>query len=192
MKMSRPLTKFGPLPVIVLALILSGSLRLGGIGLANATEPSETPPDPPTAANAAQKEDPDVSALLAMVQARSKQLDAKEAQLAARASDLAAAQELIENNMRKLEQAEARLASTISKVDGASEADLERLTAVYQAMKPKVAAPLFEQMTPEFAAGFLGRMAPQAAAGIMSGLSTDAGYAISVVLAGRNAKAPSH
>jgi len=192
MKMPSRLINFGPLPVIVLALILSGSLRLGGIGLANATEPEETPPEPQSAAlDPAQTQDPDVAALLALVQARSKQLDAKEAELAARASDLAAAQELIETNMRKLEQAEAKLASTISKVDGASEADLERLTAVYQAMKPKVAAPLFEQMTPEFAAGFLGRMAPQAAAGIMSGLSTDAGYAISVVLAGRNAKAPS-
>ncbi len=45
-------------------------------------------------------------------------------------------------------------------------------------------------MNSEFAAGFLGRMNPQAAAGIMSNLSTEAGYAISVVLAGRNALAP--
>ncbi len=188
MNMQHPLTKIGPLPVIVLALIVSASLRLGGIGLANANEPAiapETPMAKPIEA------DPDMPALLAMVQARTRQLDAKEAELAAKASDLAAAQELIEMNMKKLAEAEAKLADTISKVDGASEADLTRLTAVYEAMKPKVAAPLFEQMTPEFAAGFLGRMAPQAAAGIMSGLSTDAGYAISVVLAGRNAKAPS-
>jgi len=190
MKILRRFINLGPLPVIIIALVLSGSLRLGGIGLANATETAEAPESTPPPVQEHAEPDLDMAALLKMVQARNAQLDAKEAELAAKASDLAAAQELIEMNLIKLAEAEARLAETVSKVDGASEADLDRLTAVYEAMKPKVAAPLFEQMTPEFAAGFLGRMAPQAAAGIMSGLSTDAGYAISVVLAGRNAKAP--
>lgn len=190
MKILRRFINLGPLPVIIIALVLSGSLRLGGIGLANATETAEAPESASAPLQEHAEPDLDMVALLKMVQARTAQLDAKEAELAAKASDLAAAQELIEMNLIKLAEAEARLAETVSKVDGASEADLDRLTAVYEAMKPKVAAPLFEQMTPEFAAGFLGRMAPQAAAGIMSGLSTDAGYAISVVLAGRNAKAP--
>ena len=190
MKILRRFINLGPLPVIIIALVLSGSLRLGGIGLANATETADAPESASAPVQEPAEPDLDMAALLKMVQARNAQLDAKEAELAAKASDLAAAQELIEMNLIKLAEAEARLAETVSKVDGASEADLDRLTAVYEAMKPKVAAPLFEQMTPEFAAGFLGRMAPQAAAGIMSGLSTDAGYAISVVLAGRNAKAP--
>jgi len=190
MKILRRFINLGPLPVIIIALVLSGSLRLGGIGLANATETAEAPESASAPVQEPVQPDLDMAALLEMVKARTAQLDAKEAELAAKASDLAAAQELIEMNLIKLAEAEARLAETVSKVDGASEADLDRLTAVYEAMKPKVAAPLFEQMTPEFAAGFLGRMAPQAAAGIMSGLSTDAGYAISVVLAGRNAKAP--
>ena len=72
----------------------------------------------------------------------------------------------------------------------AAEGDLSRLTSVYEAMKPKDAAALFEAMEPEFAAGFLGRMRPDAAAGIMTGLSPETAYMISVVLAGRNARAP--
>ena len=46
---------------------------------------------------------------------------------------------------------------------------------------------MFEQMAPEFAAGFLGRMKPAAAANVMAGLSPMSAYAISVLLAGRNA-----
>ena len=45
-------------------------------------------------------------------------------------------------------------------------------------------------MTPEFAAGFIGRMRADAAAAIMAGLSPQAAYTISVILAGRNARAP--
>ena len=85
---------------------------------------------------------------------------------------------------------EAKLRATLAVADGAAEADVERLTAVYQAMKPKDAAALFETMSPDFAAGFLGRMAPESAAAILSGMSAEAAYGISVIVAGRNAKAP--
>ena len=74
--------------------------------------------------------------------------------------------------------------------DGAAEKDIQKLTAVYQAMKPKDAAALFETMSPEFAAGFLGRMPPEAAAAILSGMSSEAAYGVSVIVAGRNAAAP--
>ena len=84
---------------------------------------------------------------------------------------------------------EDELKATLALADGAAEADIERLTAVYQAMKPKDAAALFETMAPEFAAGFLGRMPPEAAAAILSGMSPEAAYGVSVIVAGRNAGA---
>lgn len=182
--------RFGALPSIVVLLLLSGGLRLGGVGLAVASETeledmmqSETLVQQPML-------DPDTEALLAAITARTEALDLKEMELAKRAEDLNAAQTLIDENLARLIEAEEKLAQTIARVDGASEGDIDKLTAVYESMKPKVAAGLFEQMTPEFAAGFLGRMNPDAAAGILSGLSSEAGYAISVVLAGRNALAP--
>ena len=70
----------------------------------------------------------------------------------------------------------------------AAEDDLAGLTRVYETMKPKDAAALFERMDARFAAGFLARMRPEAGAGIMAGLSPEAAHAISVVLAGRNAR----
>ena len=47
-----------------------------------------------------------------------------------------------------------------------------------------------EEMEPSFAAGFLARMRSDVAAGIMAGLKPETAYTISVILAGRNAKAP--
>ena len=93
--------------------------------------------------------------------------------------------------MVALEMAEESLVSTMARASTASENDLTRLTAVYENMKPKEASALFEEMDPEFAAGFLGRMRPDAAASIMTGLNSGKAYAISVILAGRNANAPS-
>jgi len=182
--------RVGALPCIVMVLVLSGGLRLGGVSLAIASETEADPIVPITAPTVTAEPSPDVKLLLAAIAERTATLDEREAELAKRAEDLNAARELIDQNLKKLTEAEERLANTIARVDGASESDIERLTAVYESMKPKTAAALFEQMTPEFAAGFLSRMNSESAAGILSGLSTDTGYAISVVLAGRNANAP--
>jgi flagellar motility protein MotE (MotC chaperone) len=45
-------------------------------------------------------------------------------------------------------------------------------------------------MDPGFAAGFLGRMRPDAAAAVLAGMDPAAAYAISAIIAGRNARAP--
>ncbi|MTI01301.1 MotE family protein [Roseibium sp. RKSG952] len=100
-------------------------------------------------------------------------------------ADLAIAGRLI-----TLREAEDALRATVAVADNAAEADLTRLTDVYQNMKPKDAAALFETMDPIFAAGFMSRMPPDTAAGVMAGLNPEAAYTISVVMAGRNALAP--
>jgi flagellar motility protein MotE (MotC chaperone) len=45
-------------------------------------------------------------------------------------------------------------------------------------------------MAPEFAAGFLGRMKPDAAAAILGGMTANKAYAVTILLASRNAGAP--
>ena len=92
--------------------------------------------------------------------------------------------------MAELVEVEAALRETLSLADGASEADLSRLTSVYEQMKPKEAAALFETMDPAFSAGFMARMRPDAAAGILAKLSPQAAYSISAILAGRHALVP--
>ena len=131
-----------------------------------------------------------VPEVLAALKNRDKALKSREDALEERLVALALAEEEIARNLTALQEAETRLASTLALADNAAENDLARLTSVYENMKPKEAAALFEEMSPEFAAGFLGRMRPDAAAAVMAGLQAPTAYTISVVLAGRNANAP--
>ena len=176
----------GTLVVLALLFASSGALRMGaGVGMALASGPAVAEgavaplncPEPP----------------LALAEALSKREDqvvSQEAAIADRMAALALAESAITARMAEMAAVEAKLSATLAQADGAAEDDLARLTAVYEAMKPKDASALFETMAPEFAAGFMGRMRPDAAAAIMTGLSSKAAYGISVLLAGRNALVP--
>lgn len=171
--------------------LFSGFIRLGTVGLAVAKDADVAPQTSmPVATKPAAEAAPVFDELLERIATRTKELDEREAKIRDREAKLDLAGKVIEKNLARLEKAEASLRATVSQVDGASEGDLDQLTKMYASMKPKVAAQLFEQMTPEFAAGFLGRMPADAAGGILSGLPAEQAYAISVVLAGRNANAP--
>lgn len=183
--MSRPRRQPGGgiLGLLMLTLVASGAIRLGlGVNeaVANAPEPASEPlvcPQPP-------------AALAEALTQRENRLAAQEYALNDRLAALALADKAIEARLVALTETEAKLSATITMADGAAESDLARLTSVYEAMKPKDAAPLFEEMAPEFAAGFLGRMKPDAAAAILGGMTANKAYAVTILLASRNAGAP--
>jgi flagellar motility protein MotE (MotC chaperone) len=174
----------GALQVLAVFLILSAVLRAGAqIGPAFANEPVDIAPA------AAQPAAP-TDELLAAFQAREARLTAREDQLRDRLQALRVAEAEIEEKLTAMRDAEQALNASIAQAETASIADLDLLTAVYENMKPKEAAALFEQMQPQFAAGFLAMMQPAAAALIMSELLPETAYSFSVVIAGRNANAP--
>jgi flagellar motility protein MotE (MotC chaperone) len=178
----------GTLVILALLFASSGALRTGaGVGVALA-EGADTATDHGDVAPLNCPEPP-----LALAEALTKReghVATQEAALADRMAALALAESAIASRMAEMTAVEAKLSETLSLADGAAEDDLVRLTAVYEAMKPKDASAVFEAMAPEFAAGFLGRMRPDAAAAVMAGLSPEAAYGISVLLAGRNALVP--
>lgn len=131
-----------------------------------------------------------ISSLLEELQTRETAVAQREAALEQRLNDLALAEEAIADNLRALQAAEEKLEATLSLADGVMEADIARLTRVYESMKPKQAAALFETMDPTFAAGFLARMRPEAAAPILAGLSPESAYRISVLFAARHDDVP--
>ena len=177
----------GTLFIVAMLFAASGALRLGsGVGVALAR--SEDVPAAAPVVDAGSCEPP--AALAEALSLREDRLSVREAALNDRQAALALADLAITERLSELEAMETRLRETLALADGAAEADLDRLTAVYQAMKPKDAAALFETMSAEFAAGFLGRMAPESAAAILSGMSSEAAYGVSVIVAGRNAGAP--
>lgn len=192
----RSVRRRGKGTLLILACLLIGSavLRIGadaGQAIARTEEP-ENQADMAAHAPVPQacEPEPDVAAMLAAFATREARLKEKEAQVANRMQALSVADQEIEKKLAELTRAEEALRETLALADTAAEDDLSRLTAVYENMKPKEAAMLFEEMDPQFAAGFLGRMQPGAAAGVMAGLSPQTAYAVSVILAGRNANVP--
>ena len=169
------------LALLAATLALSGTVRLVSANLAVAEPPVSPPPQPDISE--------EMTLLLREITARDADLSRREARIALREQDLRVAREEIARNLDALAEAEAALEARMFASDGASEADLERLTDIYQGMKPKDAAALFEAMDPDFAAGFLARMSPDAAAAVFSNLPPLAAYAVSARIAGRNASA---
>ncbi|MGL5011211.1 MAG: MotE family protein [Paracoccaceae bacterium] len=175
------------LAIISILFLSSAALRFGsGVGEALASEADM--PEEELATPMQCTEPPAV--LAAALSAREAAVAAGELVLKDRVAAVSLAEAAIAKRLEELQAAEAALAGTLAIADQAAEQDLTRLTTVYETMKPKDAAALFETMAPEFAAGFLGRMQPQAAAAVMSGLNPETAYQISLVLAGRNAEAP--
>jgi flagellar motility protein MotE (MotC chaperone) len=192
---SRPRLRLAGLTLVSALFVSSGGLRLADLDVAA----SGTALSWMARANAEQREEDPLAAapehrtpdaLIEALRTREAALDEKERTLEDRAHalDLAAAE--VAEQLEALVTAEAALRETLALADGAAQEDLDRLTRMYETMKPKEAAALFETMDPTFAAGFLGQMAPAAAAEIMSGLSPQSAYTISLVLAGRNMQVP--
>lgn len=182
----------GALTVILLCLVGSGIVRFGGIEGAIAKESQHATPEQQQDAprtEVCETED-DIGHLLEAIKNRQSLLDQREARLANRIQALNVAEMKLKENIATLIEAEKQLAATLTIADSAAEDDIKRLTSVYENMKPKNAAGLFKAMAPEFAAGFLARMRPDSAAQIMSNLPAEKAYTISLVLAGRNARAP--
>jgi flagellar motility protein MotE (MotC chaperone) len=167
---------------------MSALLRLGQISEPFATAPAIAAPSA-QAADLAGPVAPIRSALDEVERLRDELLR-RETEIAERERAVAAAQILVEERLAELEAAEARLTELIAVSDAASETDIDRLTRVYETMEPDAAAPLFAQMEPSFAAGFLARMGPASSAALLAELEPQTAYAISVVLATRNASAP--
>jgi flagellar motility protein MotE (MotC chaperone) len=172
------------------AVALEGPILISG-------PPASVPEPMPASAGAPASEaqiqrvtEADIAPLLEALDAREERLRQREEALAVRLQALAVAEREIEEQMVALSAAEESLRQTMTMARSAAEEDVLRLTDVYANMKPKQAALLFEEMAPEFAAGFLARMNPQAAAAIMAGLDPRTAYTISVIVAGRNANAP--
>lgn len=182
----------GALWTIAALMAISAVIRFGaGPGHALATELANLKDDEQAVNPQPSCTTPDeLSAILDDVLIRERSVAEREQDLASRLRTVELAEQEIRRNLAELQAVEERLSRTISQAETASEDDLARLTSVYESMKPKDAAVLFQEMSPDFAAGFIGRMRPDAAAQLMAGLTPAAAYSISVILAGRNAQTP--
>jgi len=177
----------GTLTIIAALLMASALVRLGdGVGQAMARDDELVSSATGPASGCETPED--LQQLLDELQAREGRLEDRETALEDRMQALSLADREIDRKLEELAAAEDRLRRTLAIAETAAEDDIERLTRVYETMKPRQAAALFETMDARFAAGFLARMHPEAAAEIMAGLTPESAHMFSVVLAGRNAE----
>ena len=190
-KRKAPKSHRGTLLLLAALLVASGIIRLSGEATQAFAEeiealvngPQETSeenalPAPPIEA---------IGPLVLALQERERRVKEQETVAAARIQELEAIEIRVQQQITTLRDAEERLEQVVAKAQDSAQTDVDRLTSVYENMKPADAAVLFEQMDPDFAAGFLARMTSNAAANVMSGLTPEKAYAISVILAGRNA-----
>lgn len=182
----------GGIGLIVVCFLGSAALRLTENGVAFAqeigalTQGAEAAPE--SSAMPAQAADAD--GLLASIRTRSDQIAAEEARLADRAQTLAVAETRLAEQLAALEEARANLEATLAMADQAAERDIERMTVVYENMKPAEAARIFERMDVSFAAGLMARMKPEVAALVLAGMNADAAYAVTLTIASRNTRVP--
>ena len=126
--------------------------------------------------------------LLRAIDERSRQLDAWSSDLAARARMLEVIEARASEQVQALRAERSALETTLARVDREAEAEIARLVKIYENMKPKEAARIFEAMPAEVAAGFVGRMSEQKSALVMGNLNAKHAYAITVALA--NSRVP--
>lgn len=184
--------KRGPKPtaIILSCFLASAIIRISTGGIALAEELTADTEVSPISTNLPQQPVPEVGSLLESIRVRQEQLSKRETEIAERQFELDLVEQRIAKQLSVLRQAEQKLADTLAMADTAAENDLKQLTEVYEKMKAKNAAEIFGTMEVSFAAGFLSRMKAESAAGILSEMPPNVAYSISVVMAGKNANAP--
>lgn len=178
----------GALLVVMACFLSSATIRLGLSGPAIAQEINDrrSSPEAEVTVAAENVSFAELDRMLEAIRERQEALESEEARVEERLEILANAQAEFERKRLELQEAERQLAATLSQTDGAVLRDIAQLTAMYESMKPKNAAEIFNEMDPNFSSGFLIRMNPQAAADILSSMDPDIAYQVSVLMANRN------
>ncbi len=153
-------------------------------------------PEPMTEAAATAPEDPDDMAavsggdrpelLLRAIRARSISLDERERKILERERALEVIAKRVSAELPKLEQERLALAELIANAQRHSVEGTEQLVKIYQTMKPKQAAAIFDEMDPRIAVVFLRDMRGEAASFIIANMNVKKAYAITLLMAGRN------
>ncbi|RZV42883.1 MAG: hypothetical protein EX271_04965 [Acidimicrobiales bacterium] len=123
-----------------------------------------------------------------ILMADSARLELRTTEMNERQAALQELEKTLKVQLTGIESANAELDKKIATLKAGANEDLAHLVAMYQTMKPKQAATIFDSMDPAFAAGFLREMNSNAAGLIMANMNAKKSYTISVLIAQKNAK----
>lgn len=200
------LDKVRVLPVVMLSIALLLGFKVDGIwdgvsqiraGMQQANaqtsaEPpkKETAPEPESS-EAAKPSDPnDIStmsgsevALLQKLVSRREELDLQAKKLETRESLLAAAEKRVEERITRLKEIESTVSSLIERFDAQEEERLAKLVQVYESMKAKNAAAIFDQLDMEVLLAVAKRMDEAKMAEVLSKMQPDAAKRLTIEMA---------
>lgn len=124
--------------------------------------------------------DPELAAAL---KSRIAGLDSRETALADRETELKTYEAQIDKRLAELEQANSDLQKNIKFIEDSKNADIMKLAAIYEGMKPAQASQIINEMDAKFAAGLLSSMNSEQAAQIVANMDAQKAYLVSVILA---------
>jgi len=181
------------LPIIAGSFALVSLIQITNMSLANAREDTaavtETS-DQNAALSADGIENGNVCLTHAIADALMEEkavLQDKQMAMVERESVLQALEKTLDQKIENLEDTKKSIEAQLAKIDKIANNDIAHLIAMYETMKPKKAAEIFNNMAPSFAAGFLIDMNSTRAGLIMSEMETKKSYEVSLVIASRNA-----
>jgi flagellar motility protein MotE (MotC chaperone) len=157
-----------------------------------ATPGGTAPPMPAdAAADLANKNPENLSsaekALLDRLQARRQELDSRNQELNLRENLLRAAEKRIEDQLGELKAVEDRIAAAEAARKAEEETKLKDLVIMYENMKPKEAAAIFDVMEMKVLVEVAGQMAPKKAGDVIAKMEPAAAERLTVALARKQA-----
>ncbi|MCF6274579.1 MAG: hypothetical protein L3J05_02310, partial [Robiginitomaculum sp.] len=114
--------------------------------------------------------------------------DTRQQEMAAKESAFKAIEVRLKKQLAAVEAAKASLDESLRYRTSIAKEDILHLTTMYETMKPKQAARIFNEMDPNFAAGFLRKMKGGQAGLILANMKTTQAYKISLIIASKGAK----
>jgi flagellar motility protein MotE (MotC chaperone) len=201
MKVNIPTPRLLPLTILALAALLAvksvwllrawpNAVVSAAQAAEHAPKPAEAPPKPaPPAAPepAAPPAPPPISdserAVLLELRQRRQELERRDATIAARESVLTATEQKITARVEELRALQSQLAGLDTARQQREDANWQSLVKVYETMKPREAAAIFNDLTMPVLLPLIGRMKEAKAAAILAAMTPDKAREVTAQLA---------
>lgn len=125
-------------------------------------------------------------AILERLQERREELDKRARELDIRESLIQAAEKRMDGKLAELKQTEQRIAAVTQQKDSAQAAQFKGLVTMYENMKPRDAAKIFDRMEPNVLIDIASKIEPRHMADIMAQMTPDTAQRLTVELANRS------
>jgi flagellar motility protein MotE (MotC chaperone) len=122
------------------------------------------------------------TSLVKQLTERRDQLNQRARQLDSREALLKVAEQRVDQKIKEMETLRSQLQKMVNQVSGAQETQIENLVKIYETMKPKEAAKIFETLDLPVMLGVIQRMKPQRTSAIMAQMAPEKAKEITVAL----------